>query len=145
MPDDDRPVLDQINLVVRDMDASLEFYRRAGLDAMPTVAPWDRHHRNLPSPDGFDFDIDSSTFAQKWNTGWPAGASGPVLGFRVLSRASVDRIYADLTGAGYAGQQVPYDTFWGARYAVVSDPDGNAVGFMSPSDPDRRFDPPDPE
>ena len=29
-------------------------------------------------------------------------------------------------------------TSWGARYAVVEDPDGNAVGIMSPSDPDRR-------
>jgi uncharacterized glyoxalase superfamily protein PhnB len=35
-------------------------------------------------------------------------------------------------------QQPPYDAFWGARYAVVSDPDGNAVGIMSPIDPDRR-------
>ena len=44
-------------------------------------------------------------------------------------------MYADLTGAGYRGQQPPYDAFWGARYAVVEDPDGNAVGLMSPSDP----------
>ena len=43
-----------------------------------------------------------------------------------------------VTGAGYRGQQPPYDAFWGARYAVVEDPDGNAVGIMSPSDPDRR-------
>ena len=31
-------------------------------------------------------------------------------------------------------QQEPYDAFWGARYAVVSDPDGNGVGIMSPVD-----------
>jgi len=29
---------------------------------------------------------------------------------------------------------------WGARYAVVEDPDGNALGIMSPVDPDRRSD-----
>jgi uncharacterized glyoxalase superfamily protein PhnB len=61
-----------------------------------------------------------------------------VVGFRVASRDDVDRLYADMTGAGYRGQQPPYDAFWGARYAVVEDPDGNAVGIMSPSDPDRR-------
>jgi uncharacterized glyoxalase superfamily protein PhnB len=33
--------------------------------------------------------------------------------------------------------------FWGARYAIVEDPDGNHVGVMSPSDPDRRRAPPD--
>jgi uncharacterized glyoxalase superfamily protein PhnB len=29
------------------------------------------------------------------------------------------------------------DTFWGARYAVIEDPDGNHVGLMSPIDPER--------
>jgi hypothetical protein len=32
-----------------------------------------------------------------------------VLGFKVDSRERVDEIYADPTGAGYAGQQEPYD------------------------------------
>jgi len=65
-----------------------------------------------------------------------------VLGFSVATRDDVDRIYAEVTGAGYTGQQAPYDAFWGARYAIVADPDGNAVGIMSPSDPDRRSAPP---
>jgi uncharacterized glyoxalase superfamily protein PhnB len=67
-----------------------------------------------------------------------------VLGFRVSSRDTVDRIYADLTGAGYTSQQPPCDAFWGARYAVVQDPDGNPVGIMSPPDPTRRSAPPSP-
>ena len=49
-----------------------------------------------------------------------------------------------LTAAGYAGRQPPYDTFWGARYAVVADPDGNDVGIMSALDPARRSWPPKP-
>ena len=32
MTDDGKPVLNQINLVVSDMDASIDFYRRLGLD-----------------------------------------------------------------------------------------------------------------
>lgn len=50
--------------------------------------------------------------------------------------------YAELTAAGYAGLQPPCDTFWGARYAIVEDPDGNHVGLMSPLDPARRSRPP---
>ena len=50
----------------------------------------------------------------------------------------MDARYADLTAAGYRGQQPPWDAFWGARYAVVEDPDGNPVGLMSPIDPARR-------
>jgi uncharacterized glyoxalase superfamily protein PhnB len=62
-----------------------------------------------------------------------------VLGFSVASRDAVDERYAALTGAGYPGRQPPYDAFWGARYAVVQDPDGRDVGLMSPIDPDRKF------
>src|SRR5438876_1061784 len=76
--------------------------------------------------------------APEWeNRGWPGGP-GVVLGFRLGSRSEVDDTYARLTAAGQRGQQPPYDAFWGARYAVVTDPDGNAVGLMSPSDPAMR-------
>ena len=51
---------------------------------------------------------------------------------------------AALAAEGVAVQQEPYDAFWGARYAVVSDPDGNAVGIMSPVDDAFRSEPPSP-
>lgn len=68
-----------------------------------------------------------------------------VIGFKLESRAAVDEMFARLTAAGHGVRQEPWDTFWGARYAVVEDPDGNAVGLMSPIDPDRRSESPDPE
>lgn len=34
------------------------------------------------------------------------------------------------------------DVDWGARYAIVEDPDGNGVGLMSPIDPERKYWPP---
>ena len=67
-----------------------------------------------------------------------AWSSGSALG----SRAAVDERYADLIDAGYAGRQPPFDAFWGARYAIVADPDGNDVGLMSPIDDARRTWPP---
>jgi uncharacterized glyoxalase superfamily protein PhnB len=54
----------------------------------------------------------------------------------------VDRLYAELTAGGYRGKQPPYDAFWGARYAVVADPDGIDVGLMSPIDQQHRCWPP---
>ena len=142
---DKRPVLNQINLVVRDMAAMVEFYERLGVEIAPTIEPWDRHHRNLSTPGGLDFDLDSTAFATQWNQGWPPGQTGPVLGFRLASAEAVDGTYGDLTRAGYVGQQPPYDGFMGARYAVVADPDGNSVGLMSPIDPARSTIPPPPE
>jgi len=49
-----------------------------------------------------------------------------------------------MTNAGSASQQAPEDAFWGARYAIVEDPDGNAIGIMSPIEPARRRAPPPP-
>lgn len=58
------------------------------------------------------------------------------------SRADVDRIFAALTEAGYTALTAPHDAFWGSRYAILQDPDGIAVGLMSPADPAFRSTPP---
>ena len=138
----ERPVLDQFNLVVKDMDAAVAFYRRLGIDIPDRDPVWDDHHRSANMPNGLDLDLDSDAFATKWDEGWRGGTG--VLGFKVSSRDAVDQLYAELTEAGYAGQQPPYDACWGARYAIVEDPDGNPVGLMSPIDPSRRSTPPAP-
>jgi catechol 2,3-dioxygenase-like lactoylglutathione lyase family enzyme len=138
--------LDQVNLVVRDVPASRAFYSRLGLDFGTAPDPvWDAHHvsarngKDLP----LDVDLDSETFAGRWDSGWPGG-SGAILGFKVDSRDEVDSLVASLAADGVEVQQAPYDAFWGARYAVVSDPDGNGVGIMSPIDPARKRDEPAP-
>jgi catechol 2,3-dioxygenase-like lactoylglutathione lyase family enzyme len=132
----DSPIFDQLNLVVSDMDATVEFYRRLGLDIPDTDPAFQPHHRSARLPGGVDLDFDSTEFATHWDIGWRAGRA--VIGFRVSSRDRVDSIYSDLTARGYLGQQPPYDAFWGARFAIVEDPDGNPVGIMSPADPNRR-------
>ncbi len=139
----ERPVLNQVSVVVKDMDAAITFYRRLGAEIADTLPDWQAHHRTAKMPEGLDLDFDSVEFARTWDRGWrqrPEGALG-VLGFRVSSREAVDALYAELTEAGYRGEQPPYDAFWGARYAIVEDPDGNAVGLMSPADPARRSTP----
>jgi catechol 2,3-dioxygenase-like lactoylglutathione lyase family enzyme len=135
-----KPVLDQINMVVRDMDAAVAFYRRLGLDIGEYTPEWDAHHRSAKVGEGLDFDLDSVVFTRQWNEGWSGrkNGAGCVVGFKVETREAVDEIYNDLIGAGYKGQQAPYDAFWGARFAVIEDPDGNAVGVMSPADPGLR-------
>ncbi len=145
---EEKPILDQVNLVVSDMEATLAFYRRLGLD-IPDDVVWrsesGAHHVTVTMPNGVDLEFDSVELAKRYNAGWRApgaGGSRGVLGFKLPSRDDVDVRYAQLTGTGYAGRQPPYDTFWGARYAIVEDPDGNEVGLMSPSDPARRSAPP---
>jgi catechol 2,3-dioxygenase-like lactoylglutathione lyase family enzyme len=140
--------LNQINIVVRDMRASVDFYRRLGVD-MPESAGTDEpapFHVNGEAAGGFQVDFDTPDFAQVWNTGW-AGRTDlggrVVIGFEVAMRTEVDRLSKELTDAGHTGLQAPFDAFWGARYAVVEDPNGIAVGLMSPIDPELKYWPPE--
>ena len=142
----DEPVLDGLNLVVGDMDATLRFYRTLGVP-IPDEMVWGTesgaHHVDLRLGNGLGLDFDSAALAQAYNAGWDA-SPGPrtLIGFKVSTREAVDETYARLTAAGYTGLQEPYDAFWGARYAIVEDPDGRQVGMMSPPDPARRAAPP---
>jgi catechol 2,3-dioxygenase-like lactoylglutathione lyase family enzyme len=136
-----RPVFNQVNIVCSDVDASLAFYRRLGV-TIPEGMVWrtasGAHHVGPIPGDAGDtpsIDLDSAAFARHWNSGWKDrdGIAGRVVvGFGVATREDVDRIHADMTGAGYRSLQAPYDAFFGARYAVLEDPDGLAVGLMSP-------------
>lgn len=141
---EDGPRLTQVNLVVTDMAATVGFYRRLGV-AVPDLDPeWALHHRNAEMDGGADLDFDSEAFAQVWDRGRKEGSRSVVLGFSLATREAVDETYGDLTGAGYVGEQPPYDAPWGVRFAIVLDPDGNPVGLMSPRDPSRQseIDPP---
>jgi uncharacterized glyoxalase superfamily protein PhnB len=134
------PAFSQLSLVVADMDKAMAFYRHLGLS--PQVTP-DGLHARAEMPGGLAIEWDAAQFAAQWDSGsrGPAGGS-TVLGFAVATRQEVDDLYAELTEAGYHGHQRPYDAFWGSRYAIVDDPDGIAVGLMSPVQEERRYWPP---
>jgi catechol 2,3-dioxygenase-like lactoylglutathione lyase family enzyme len=141
------PVFNQLNIVSGNVEASIAFYRRLGVE-IPDHEVWRTasgfHHVNGRTG-GTNFEMDSIAFARLWNPAWSGRADlngRIVLGFHVSSREAVDAAYADLTGAGYTGLQPPHDAFWGARYAIVEDPDGIAVGLMSPKSAEFRSPPP---
>jgi uncharacterized glyoxalase superfamily protein PhnB len=141
---DVRPVLNQLNIVARDFDATIAFYRRLGVDVpdMP-ASPDGIRHSEVTLANGFVLEFDNLTLARVYNAAWrKTDSSRALIGFSVPTRDAVDVLFAELTAAGYEGRQPPYDTFWGARYAVIADPDGNDVGIMSPLDNARRSWPP---
>lgn len=139
--------LDQLNLVVSDMERSIAFYRAVGMD-IPEDAIWrtetGAHHVVMRMPDGFELALDSHALAEVYNAGWQVGATGSrtVMSFRLEDAAAVDATYERIVADGHASAQPPYYTFWGSRYAIVADPDGNHVGLMSPPDRAHRGAPP---
>ena len=145
---DARPVFDQLNLIVRDMDATLAFYRRLGLEIRAGPGDWPpgsgARHADVTAEGAARLEFDNVPMARIWHAGWRDGKLSrvrTVLNFSLPTREAVDLLYAELIAAGYPGRQPPGDAFWGARYAIVQDPDGNDVGLMSPIDPQRRYTP----
>ena len=126
------PRMDMIGLAVRDLAASLAFYRRLGLDIAEGAE--NEPHVEATLPGGLRIAWDTYEVMESFDPGWkPAsgGSSAISLAFLVDSPAEVDSLYADLTGAGYEGHLAPWDAFWGQRYAVLRDPDGNDVALFA--------------
>ena len=127
------PSLNLIGLVVADLAASLAFYRRLGLD-LPAAAATEPHVEVI-LPGGLRLAWDTIATVRTFDPQWtpPTGGSRVALAFACGTPAEVDGCYADLVGAGYHGHKPPWDAFWGQRYAIVHDPDGNGVDLFAPT------------
>jgi catechol 2,3-dioxygenase-like lactoylglutathione lyase family enzyme len=126
------PKLDAFGIVVADMARSLAFYRRLGLD-VPASADTEPHVE-AALPGGLRLAWDTVETIRSFDPEWAAPNGGPrmALAFHCDSADEVDQTYIELVKAGYEGHKEPWDAFWGMRYAVVHDPDGNSVDLFAP-------------
>jgi catechol 2,3-dioxygenase-like lactoylglutathione lyase family enzyme len=122
-----------VELVVSDMAASLAFYRQLGLVAPDGSDKED--HVEVALPGGLKVAFDTVATIRSFDPDWapPSGGHRLALAFRCADPAEVDATYAAIVGAGHTGHLEPWDAFWGQRYAVVVDPDGNHVDLFAPS------------
>ena len=127
------------------MERTLAFYRLLGVEMADFAAEWEEwapHHQRVADPGAeVSLEYDSVASVVNWAPAWKTGLAGALIGFSVDSDEDVDAAVAAIATAGHTVLQPPHVTFFGARYAVVSDPDGVAVGIMGPVDPARRWDP----
>ncbi|MEH1016772.1 VOC family protein [Micromonospora sp. CPCC 206060] len=129
------PRFDLIGLVVTDLARSLEFYRQVGLD-IPAGAEHEPHVE-VDLPGGLRLAWDTVATVRSYDPDWVPASGGPrvSLAFRCADPDEVDRRYAELVAAGHRGHRghrPPWDAVWGQRYAVLHDPDGNAVDLFAP-------------
>jgi uncharacterized glyoxalase superfamily protein PhnB len=123
---------DMVGITVADMAKSLAFYRLLGLD-IPESAD-NEPHVDITLPNGTRMAWDTISTIQSFDSSWtPAGGSPRMsLAFACGSVAEVDSVYASLVEAGYESHKEPWDAFWGQRYALVRDPDGNGIDLFAP-------------
>jgi catechol 2,3-dioxygenase-like lactoylglutathione lyase family enzyme len=123
--------LDLIGIIVNDMKASLDFYRRLGLEV--ALGSENEGHVEARLPSGLRVAWDTVEVIRSFDPEWQPSSKGHKMGLAFLcgSPAEVDAKYAELTAAGYHGHKAPWDAFWGQRYAQVHDPDGNVVDLFA--------------
>lgn len=126
------PQLAVIEIVVQDMARSLAFYRALGLD-VPAEAD-DAPHAEVTLPGGLRLAWDTVAVIHSFDPDWtpPTGGHRQALAFACASSAEVDATYASLVAGPGEPHLAPWDAFWGMRYAVVHDPDGNPVDLFAP-------------
>ena len=125
------PQLAVIGIVVQDMARSLAFYRQLGLD-LPADAD-SEPHVEVRLPGGMRVAWDTIETIKSFLPDYvaPSGTSGINLAFRLDTPADVDAVYERLVAAEAHGEKPPWDAFWGQRYAVIHDPDGNGVDLFA--------------
>ena len=123
--------LDLIGIVVDDMAAALAFYRLLGLE-IPAEADAERHVE-VGLPGGLRLAWDTVEVVRSFDPGWspPSGGQRVSLAFDCDDAAGVDGLHDRIVEAGYRSELAPWDAFWGQRYAVVLDPDGNHVDLFA--------------
>jgi catechol 2,3-dioxygenase-like lactoylglutathione lyase family enzyme len=125
------PQLDMIGIVVSDMARSLAFYRELGVDVPGDAA--EQPHVEVTLDNGVRIAWDTVATVQSFLPDFrrATGDGGVSLAFRLDTPADVDATYQRLADAGFTGRHAPWDAFWGQRYAIVHDPDGNAVDLFA--------------
>lgn len=117
--------LNMVGLMVRDMAASLAFYRQLGLE----IPEGEESKRFVlfTMESGVSLFWDT-VFADTYdpNRVVPTAGYQVMLEFFLADTDAVDAKYAELTAAGYHGRRAPVQTN-GPYAAMVDDPDGNVV------------------
>jgi catechol 2,3-dioxygenase-like lactoylglutathione lyase family enzyme len=122
--------LDVVGIAVIDMAASLRFYRVLGLP-IPEGAEAEPHV-DL-AMDGMRLAWDTIELLRGVYDEWLENPTGHriELAFHCHGRDDVDATYQRMTAEGYRGHKAPWDAFWGQRYAIVEDPDGNRISLYA--------------
>lgn len=122
--------IDMVGIVVSNMPAALRFYRMLGLTIGDSMDAED--HVEVITVNGYRLAWDSETLIKSIDPNWVQPVGHRIaLAFKCGSPAEVDAAYEKLVAAGYESRKEPWDAFWGQRYALVSDPDGNPVDLFA--------------
>ena len=128
--------LAQVNLIVTDLERAKAFWSALGVESVPRHT----HAAVIAFDSGMNLVLHAPEFARMWDPAYDGPAAGStVVDINLPSREAVDDAHARVIAAGFSSSVEPWDTFFGARYAIVRDADGHRIGLKSPQDPSRSY------
>ena len=121
---------DYMVIVAQDIALSVRFYRLLGIEVEDSALEVPHVETILPS--GLRLAWDTLALVKEIDPEWvePTGQRMG-LGFLCDTPGGVDLVYNQVISAGFQGKREPWDAFWGQRYAIVLDPDGNEVSLFA--------------
>jgi uncharacterized glyoxalase superfamily protein PhnB len=123
--------LDAIGVAVEDLDRARDFYRH--LDLEIPADPEGHGHAEVTLAGGLRLMFDTFETMESFDSSWShvRGSTNATFAFSFEKPDEVDAKYQELLEAGGQGHLEPWDAFWGMRYAVLRDPDGNELSLYA--------------
>lgn len=120
--------LDMVGLVVSDMEAACLFYERLGLKVAGEI---DENYTELVN-DGVRISLNSKKMIAGIYGFEPNEIGHQIeLAFLLDSPQAVDTLCEKMRGFGYSLFKEPWDAFWGQRYAIIHDCEGNLISLFA--------------
>jgi catechol 2,3-dioxygenase-like lactoylglutathione lyase family enzyme len=111
-----------VGAMVKDMDKALEFYRRLGV-AFPEESKG-KDFIGVKMGSGLTFFV--TTMPDPARVA-PSGGYRILLEFNLQTREAVKAKYREMLDFGYESYREPFETPFGALFAMINDPDGNTI------------------
>lgn len=134
----------QVDLIVRDVEATAAFLALLDLD-VAVESEWPpgsgAHHAEVALGPQTGIGISDHAMAAIWRGAPQEHDTGTSIVFSLVYATAdeVDAVHHRVVAAGHASARAPHGAFWGARYAIVIDPDGHHIGVMGPVVPAARY------
>jgi len=124
------PTLSAVSIITAGMPAAIAFYQSCGL-VLSGGGP-DEPHSEFTGA-GIKVMLDTREVIAQIDPDWqpPQGGHAMALAFDCGTPAGVDAAFERIVAGGARASREPWDAFWGQRYAVVLDPDGNLIDLFA--------------
>lgn len=122
--------LDMIGIIVKDMEKSLDFYRTLGFE-FPVTANQEDYVEINQGGIRLSFNTEKMVTPIFGKQEEPKGQRVE-LAFLCESSDELNQLHEKAIAKGYKSVKEPWDAFWGQRYCILEDCDGNLISLFFP-------------